>query len=66
MIHVCRSLAHVPKSGYMFPVLKRLIKITKVPNIRFHDIRHTHASILISEGVDSVKILKWLGHANPK
>ncbi len=46
--------------------MKRLIKSTKVSNIRFHDIRHTHASILISEGVDIVKISKRLGHANPK
>ncbi|WP_332844052.1 tyrosine-type recombinase/integrase [Solibacillus palustris] len=47
-------------------VMKRLVKSTNVPNIRFHDIRHTHASILISEGVDIVKISKRLGHANPK
>ncbi|MER2128380.1 tyrosine-type recombinase/integrase [Solibacillus sp.] len=45
---------------------KRLVKCTKVPNIRFHDIRHTHTSILISEGVDIVKISRRLGHANPK
>lgn len=31
-----------------------------------HDIRHTHASILISEGVDIVKVPVRLGHANPK
>lgn len=46
--------------------MKRLVKCTQLPNIRFHDIRHTHASILISEGVDIVKISKRLGHANPK
>lgn len=48
--------------------LKRLVKSTKVPNIhiRFYDIRHTHASILISEGVDIVKISRRLGHTNPK
>ena len=34
--------------------------------IRFHDIRHTHASILIAEGVDVVKVSARLGHANPK
>jgi len=46
--------------------MKRLVKDTKLPNIRFHDIRHTHASILISEGVDIVKISRRLGHANLK
>jgi Phage integrase family len=29
-------------------------------------LRHTHASILIAEGVDIVKIAVKLGHANPK
>ncbi|MEK4083798.1 site-specific integrase [Psychrobacillus sp. FSL K6-1415] len=127
VIHVKRSLAHVPKKGYIFTslktknskrqipipefvlnelvlqkkrieewkelvgsvfedqelvictntgslqdprnivrVMKRILKTAKVPNIRFHDIRHTHASILISAGVDIVKISKRLGHANPK
>lgn len=27
---------------------------------------HTHASILISRGIDIVKVSKRLGHANPK
>ncbi|MED1205565.1 tyrosine-type recombinase/integrase [Heyndrickxia acidicola] len=37
-----------------------------VKKIRFHDLRHTHASILISEGVDLMKVAARLGHANPK
>ena len=47
-------------------VMKRIIEVSKVPAIRFHDLRHTHASILISEGVDLVKVSKRLGHANAK
>jgi len=47
-------------------VMKRIVKVSNVPNIRFHDIRHTHASVLISAGIDIVKISKRLGHANPK
>ena len=47
-------------------VMKRIVKCAKVPNIRFHDIRHTHASILISAGADIVTISRLLGHANPK
>ncbi|MFS3929480.1 tyrosine-type recombinase/integrase [Priestia flexa] len=34
--------------------------------MRFHDLRHTHASILLSEGVDVVRVSARLGHANPK
>lgn len=47
-------------------VLKRLITTSGVTQIRFHDFRHTHASILISNGVDVVKVSKRLGHANAK
>ena len=33
--------------------------------IRFHSLRHTHASILLSQGVQVVSVSKRLGHANP-
>jgi integrase len=36
-----------------------------MPEITFHDLRHTHASQLIAEGVDIVTISKRLGHAKP-
>lgn len=47
-------------------MMKRLISIANVTSIRFHDLRHIHASILISEGVDIVKVSHRLGHSNPK
>ena len=33
--------------------------------IRFPSLRHTHASILLSQGVQVVSVSKRLGHANP-
>lgn len=30
-----------------------------------HDLRHTFASICLHEGVDVVKLARWLGHADP-
>jgi integrase len=33
--------------------------------VSFHGLRHTHASILIDQGVDVVTIAKRLGHASP-
>jgi len=37
----------------------------KLPKVRFHDLRHTHASALIDSGLDVVKISHRLGHASP-
>lgn len=33
--------------------------------IRFHDLRHTHASILIDQGHPETFICEQMGHANP-
>jgi integrase len=33
--------------------------------LRFHDMRHTFASLLIAEGLDVVFVSRQLGHANP-
>ncbi len=34
-------------------------------NVRFHDLRHTHASMLIANRLDVVMIAKRLGHSSP-
>ena len=33
--------------------------------IRFHDLRHTHATLLIAAGVPIKVVSERLGHANP-
>src|SRR5262245_59180110 len=35
------------------------------PNLRWHDLRHTAASILIGEGLNVVYVSRQLGHADP-
>ena len=35
-----------------------------ITNIRFHDLRHTHATILLFLGVDIKTISERLGHAD--
>lgn len=42
-----------------------LVKRTKVPRIRLHDLRHTHASILINNEATPLQVSKRLGHKNP-
>jgi integrase len=46
--------------------LNRLIERAKVPKIRFHDLRHTHATLLLSQGVNVKVISERLGHSNIK
>lgn len=40
------------------------IKVTGVKRIRLHDLRHSHASILIGNGVNIVAVSKRLGHSS--
>lgn len=53
---ICTNMGTIQDPRNVNRVMKRIVKSTKILNIRFHDICHTHASILISEGVDTVKI----------
>lgn len=39
-------------------------KAAKVPQIRLHDFRHSHASYLIAHGMDIVTVARRLGHKN--
>ena len=36
-----------------------------IPKLRFHDLRHTFASLLIAEGANVVFVSRQLGHASP-
>jgi integrase len=36
-----------------------------LPRIRFHDLRHTHASLLVAHGVPIKVVTERLGHAHP-
>ncbi len=37
----------------------------ELPRMRFHDLRHTYASLLIDQGENVVYIQKQLGHSKP-
>jgi integrase len=34
------------------------------PRLRFHDLRHTYASLLIAQGLNVTFVLRQLGHAS--
>jgi integrase len=42
---------------------KKVLRKCGIRDIRFHDLRHTHASILIRATVDILTIIRMLGHA---
>ena len=41
------------------------LKIAKLPKMRFHDLRHTKASIMIEQGENLKYIQSQLGHSSP-
>jgi integrase len=43
----------------------RVCRSRKLPLVRFHDLRHTHASQLIAAGINILTISRRLGHAKP-
>ena len=43
---------------------QKALKAGKLPYIRIHDFRHSHASYLIDKGVNMYKISKRLGHSS--
>jgi integrase len=40
------------------------IKKANVPRIRFHDLRHTHATLLLKQGIHPKVVAERLGHSN--
>ena len=42
---------------------ERISRNAGLPAIRFHDLRHTHATLLIKEGVPVKVVSERLGHA---
>ena len=43
----------------------RIVQRSDLPRIRFHDLRHTHASLLVANGVPIKVVTERLGHAHP-
>jgi Phage integrase family len=43
---------------------RRAIAPLNIPQVKFHALRHSHASALIAAGVDVVKVSRRLGHGS--
>jgi len=42
----------------------RIIKTAELPKIRFHDLRHTHATLMLASGISPNVVMERLGHAD--
>ena len=48
----------------MYRSFRPLLESAKLPQIRFHDLRHTAATLLLGEGVHPKVVSEMLGHAS--
>ena len=49
---------------YVSKAFRKLLVQNDLPLIRFHDLRHSVASVLLNKGCDLKKISTWLGHCD--
>jgi integrase len=52
------------EQNYIRRVFKRVLKKAGIREMRFHDIRHTFASLLLSQGESPVYVKEQLGHSS--
>lgn len=57
---------HPYSPDYVSHTFHKLLKKHDLPHIRFHDLRHTCASMLLSEGYGLKDVQEWLGHSDIK
>lgn len=48
----------------VYESFKRIVRNAGVPAMRFHDLRHTHGSLLLKEGIPVKVVSERLGHAH--
>ena len=51
------------KPGYLSSHFVSVIKKHEMPRLRFHDLRHSCATLLFAQGVPMKEIQAWLGHS---
>jgi integrase len=50
--------------NYPYKTLQKILKKNNLSKLRFHDLRHTSATLMFNEGVPFELISKRLGHSN--
>jgi integrase len=61
----CNATGRFLNPESLSQLFDRIVQRAPVPRIRFHDVRHIHASLLIAAGVPIKVVSERLGHAHP-
>jgi integrase len=59
----CHATGQPLDPSYQTAIFKNAVAAAGLPAIRFHDMRHTAATILLSRGVHVKLVSELLGHA---
>lgn len=63
--YICiNEIGDLIKPGYLSVEFPKLLEKKGLRRIRFHDLRHSCASLLIANGVPMKQIQEWLGHSD--
>lgn len=62
--YVCRdNLGNLITPNYITDHFRHMIKKHGLKKLRFHDLRHSCASLLLASGISMKQIQEWLGHS---
>lgn len=63
--YICKHDDGTPlKPNYVSAKFKQLLSDKHLSSIRFHDLRHSSASLLLANGFSLKEIQEWLGHSD--
>ncbi len=63
--YVCvNEMGDLIKPHYVTESFPKLLKANGLRHIRYHDLKHSCASVLLANGVPMKQIQEWLGHSD--
>ena len=61
----CNAKGRLLHPESLSQLFARVVARSGLPKIRFHDLRHTHASLLVAHGIPIKVVTERLGHSHP-
>lgn len=58
------EMGNIIKPNYVTDCFSRILRDNNLRRLRFHDLRHSCASLLLANGVPMKQIQEWLGHSD--